>query len=160
MEEDQPRREVSQSSNKTTILAVGVIVAIALLGFAIFAVTGSTKQKDDNQASAANQVAVNPNATYKDGKYSAVGSYTSPGGQEKITIDITVKDGVVTDTSATSGAIDPQGEQYQSQFISGYKSEVIGKKLSTLSLTRVSGSSLTPKGFNDALEQIRTQAQT
>ena len=73
---------------------------------------------------------------------------------------MTLKDGAVTETSATSGAIDDEGKEYQSDFIAGYKQQVVGKKVDTISLSRVSGSSLTSQGFNNALKQIETQAQS
>lgn len=97
--------------------------------------------------------------TYKDGSYTATGSYESPDGDEQITVSITLHNGVITDTSATAGAHDPDGAAYQAQFISGYKSLVVGKNISSVSLSRVSGSSLTPQGFNDAISQIENQAK-
>ena len=39
------------------------------------------------------------------------------------------------------------------------KTLVVGKKITDVKLDKVSGSSLTPKGFNDALEQIKTLAK-
>ena len=49
---------------------------------------------------------------------------------------------------------------WQQQFASGYESYVVGKSLSTLKLTKVSGSSLTPIGFNAAVADIQTQAKS
>jgi hypothetical protein len=95
---------------------------------------------------------------YKNGSYSATGSYESPGGTEKITIRVSLQSGVITDTSATSGAIDGEGQEYQNDFIRGYKQQVVGKSIDSLSLSRVSGSSLTSQGFNDAISQIKQQA--
>jgi hypothetical protein len=46
----------------------------------------------------------------------------------------------------------------QTDFAANYKTQVIGKKIEGLELSKISGSSLTPKGFNDALEKIRSQA--
>jgi hypothetical protein len=70
-----------------------------------------------------------------------------------------LQNGVITGTSATGGANDPEASQYQSQFISGYKSLVVGKSIDSVSLSRVSGSSLTSQGFNNALQQIKNQAK-
>jgi hypothetical protein len=96
---------------------------------------------------------------YRDGTYSVVGAYVSPGGDQKITVALTVKDGVVTDSVVTDGSIDPASKQWQATFMSGYKAEVIGKKLDEISVTKVSGSSLTPKGFMDAVAKIKAQAK-
>ena len=97
-------------------------------------------------------------ATFKDGSYTATGSYESPGGNEHITVHVALKGGVVTATSATSGAGDPEAHEYQSMFISGYTGQVVGKRITDIHLSRVSGSSLTSQGFNDALSQIENQA--
>jgi len=98
-------------------------------------------------------------ATYKDGTYTATGSYDSPGGNESITVTVTLANDTVTATSATSGANDPEAHEYQDQFISNYKQLVVGKKISDISLSRVSGSSLTSQGFNSAIQKIESQAK-
>jgi uncharacterized protein with FMN-binding domain len=98
-------------------------------------------------------------STYKDGTYTAIGSYDSPGGMDHITVTLTLSNDIVTDVSAAEGAGDGTSRRYQQMFLSGYKSFVIGKDISTLNLTRVSGSSLTPKGFDDALAHIKAQAK-
>ncbi len=97
-------------------------------------------------------------ATYKDGTYSAIGNYVSPAGPETIDVTLTVEGGIVTAATVDSNATNPGTEMWQGKFISGYKEQVIGKKLADLSLTNVSGSSLTPKGFNEAVAEIRVEA--
>lgn len=97
--------------------------------------------------------------TYKDGTYTAIGSYNSPGGPDKISITLTLKNNIVTSVSAIPMAGDPKSERYQQTFISGYQTFVVGKNIDTIKLTNVSGSSLTPIGFNDALAKIKEQAK-
>lgn len=97
--------------------------------------------------------------TYKDGSYSAVGDYVSPGGAETVAVSLTLSGGVVTDATVTGQATRPESKNWQGKFISGYKTLVIGKKIDEIALTKVSGSSLTPKGFNDALAKIKVQAK-
>lgn len=96
---------------------------------------------------------------YKDGTYSAVGSYNSPGGADKIKITLTLKNDVVTSASAVAMAGDPKSDYFQDKFIAGFQAVVVGKNINDLNLTVVSGSSLTPKGFNDAVAQIKLQAK-
>lgn len=96
--------------------------------------------------------------TYKDGAYQATGQYDSPGGNEAITVNVTLKDGIVTDTSAQGHATDGEALEYQSEFIGSYKKMVVGKKIDDIQLSRVSGSSLTSQGFNRALDQIESEA--
>lgn len=97
-------------------------------------------------------------AAYKDGTYSTEGNYTSPGGPETIDVTLTIKDGVVTEADVVANATNPGSVMWQGKFVEGYKAEVIGKNLADLELSNISGSSLTPKGFNDALVEIRAQA--
>ena len=96
---------------------------------------------------------------YKDGTYTAVGSYMSPGGPDQLSVTITLKGDIVTDATVTNMAGDRTSSRYQNMFISGYKQYVIGKNIADINLTVVSGSSLTPIGFNDALNQIKTAAK-
>ncbi len=97
--------------------------------------------------------------TYKNGTYSATGSYMSPGGQDQVAVTLTLLNDIVTSVSVTPQAGDRTSQRYINKFLSGYQQYVVGKDISTLNLSRVSGSSLTPIGFNNALSQIRAQAK-
>jgi len=119
--------------------------------------TGSSSNSNNADMAADN---TSSTSMYKDGSYTATGSYSSPGGVEAITISVMLKDGAITDTSAQEGAIDREGSEFQSDFIAGYKRLVVGKKIDSVRLSRVSGSSLTSQGFNDAIDQIKTKAQS
>ncbi len=99
-----------------------------------------------------------PTASLKNGSYSATGSYQTPGGQEQISVQVTLSDGVITDASVTQQGKTGEAQEYQSKFVSGFKSQVVGKKIDEVSLTRVAGSSLTPIGFNSAIDDIEKQA--
>ncbi len=96
---------------------------------------------------------------YKDGAYAAASNYDTPGGTEGITLNITIQNGIVTDTSVANQSNNRDSAEYQTAFSQDYKSYVVGKKLDSLQLTGVSGSSLTSQGFNDALGQIRIKAR-
>lgn len=104
--------------------------------------------------------AAKPSATlYKDGTYSADGVYSSPAGAEDIGVTLTLKGDVVTDASVVPHATNMKSKFMQGMFIDGYKAQVIGKNISDLHLTKISGSSLTPAGFNDAVAKIEVQAK-
>lgn len=161
---------MEKTSRKQAIITILVVAftIFAVLGVIVFAKKKSNKNLANSssvdQASNASQntsadSSTSTSATFKDGTYQATGSYTSPGGNEGITIKITLKDGVVTETNATSGANDPTAKQYQAEFIAGYKDQVVGKKISSIKLSRVSGSSLTSEGFNSAIQDIQRQAK-
>jgi uncharacterized protein with FMN-binding domain len=95
---------------------------------------------------------------YKDGTYNAEGTYVSPGGRESIGLTVTLANGVIVNTEFDGHATDGDAVMYQQKFASGYKAEVVGKNIDDIKLSRVAGSSLTSNGFNDAIEQIRTDA--
>jgi len=96
---------------------------------------------------------------YKNGTYTAVGSYMSPGGPEQIGITLTLKNDAIVDASAKPMADLPTSVKYQTMFAEGLKAAVMGKSIDTVKLDKVSGSSLTPKGFNDAVSKIKVQAK-
>ena len=96
--------------------------------------------------------------SYKDGTYEATGNYNTPGGNEYIDVTIVIQNGKIIDSSVTSRAKSRESKGYQSDFVNGYKDQVKGKSIATLRLSRVAGSSLTPRGFNEAIDAIKTQA--
>lgn len=99
-------------------------------------------------------------SAYKDGTYSAVGNYVSPGGAEEVKVSLTLKAGIVTASTFEANSPRPMSARFQKQFGEGYKTLVVGKPLADLKLGAVSGSSLTPMGFNDAVAKIQTQAKS
>lgn len=99
------------------------------------------------------------NKKYKDGTYTAPGTYTTPEGRENISITLVIKDDIVTDAIFTANSREKTSEQFMNAFKQGFKTEVVGKSIDQISLTVVNGSSLTPIGFMDALAKIKTQAR-
>jgi uncharacterized protein with FMN-binding domain len=97
--------------------------------------------------------------SYKDGTYSSIGTYTSPAGKEEVGVSLTLRDNIITSVTFTPKATHEVSIKLQGMFSSGYKELVVGKDINTVKLDKVSGSSLTPKGFNDAIEKIKLQAQ-
>lgn len=99
-------------------------------------------------------------SVYKDGTYTAVGNYNSPGGDDQIQVTVTLKNDIITDATVTSlVAMGGPSKLFQNQFIAGFKQQVIGKNIADVRLTKVSGSSLTPLGWNDAIAKIEGQAK-
>lgn len=97
-------------------------------------------------------------STYKDGTYTATASYNSPGGMDQIKVTLTLKNDVVMDVTTTASG-DKTSERYQAMFLADYKQYVVGKNIASVKLDKVSGPSLTPAGFNDALAKIKAQAK-
>ena len=159
--------DAPKSPNKAIIASV-VIVLLVVAATGIVALnsnkSGQVAQNDTAVTSQASTSASGTNnatassGNYKDGTYTATGSYTTPGGGESIGVSLTIANGEITDASVTQHASGGEAEQYQEAFASDFKSEVVGKKLSEVSLSRVAGSSLTPIGFNNAVATIRSEA--
>lgn len=95
----------------------------------------------------------------KDGTYEATGKYVSPAGPETLGVTVTLKDGLIAEASVEPQAINKVSLKMQTMFKDGFKDQVIGKDITEVKLEKVSASSLSPKGFNDALQQIIEQAQ-
>lgn len=152
-----------KSSVKQRSLAGLSIIGLVSLLIIISLTSSKPKSISKNSIgiSSTNQtVAVsNTAAKYKDGSYEAKGSYYSPGGQESVVVKLTLKDSKITDSAVTSGANDPTAVSYQSLFISNYMPYVIGKRIDTIKLHNIAGSSLTSQGFDQALQNIEKQAK-
>lgn len=96
---------------------------------------------------------------YRDGNYSATGTYQSPGGKQEIKINISLLAGKIMATSAEGDDKSSDSRFYQSSFIANYKQKVIGKAIEEVKLDHIGNSSLTPEGFNKALDDIKKQAK-
>lgn len=96
---------------------------------------------------------------YKNGTYSATGTYVSPAGQEEVEITLTLQGDIVTSAVFVGKATNPGSVKNQALFKAGFEQYVVGKPIDSINLTVVNGSSLTPKGFMDALMKIKAQAK-
>lgn len=151
------------------IMPVSIIAVIVVVAVALYApkpestmmpateqttgeAAGGTRLTDGEQPAVV--------GVYQDGKYEAMGKYMSPGGEREVAVSLTLADGVVTDASFEGFATDPTSQRFQGEFAEGYQAMVVGRTLDELNLQKVSGSSLTPKGFMDAVQSIKQQAQS
>jgi uncharacterized protein with FMN-binding domain len=143
--------------------AAGLSLAGVLAGCASTTspATAGTSTDDSSSTSGTTATSTSDNSsTYKDGTYTADGSYVSPGGQEEIAVTITVKSDLITAVSVKTVEADVEAAQYEAQFASGISGVAVGKNLATLSVGTVAGSSLTSRGFNVALTAIRSKAES
>jgi uncharacterized protein with FMN-binding domain len=155
--------KTTETNHKAVITFLAVVIIAIVVTVAVIA---APKKSQTDQANTTKDTTSTNTATstatttsFKNGRYSATGSYESPGGEESISIQVTLNNGIITATSATPGTQDSESAEYQAMFISGYKSQVIGKNIADITLSRVSGSSLTSQGFNDAISKIEDQAK-
>lgn len=150
------------------VAALIVIVLIGVVASVVIIVNHKDGDKDGaslgsaTTSSQAKEASTDPStntATYKDGTYSATGSYLTPGGRESIDLTVTIKGGLITDTALKQNGDNRDSQEYQGVFANNYKSFVVGKAIDSVSLSRVAGSSLTSGGFNTALEMIKKDAK-
>lgn len=158
-------------NTKKLLMSAGIVIVAIVIVFvavsnsgspaATAPVTTTTPPSDATPTPASSTTPIDSTETskYKDGTYSATGSYQSPGGPDQVGVSLTLKNDIITDITVTAMPGDKMSADYQQKFISGYKALVVGKDIDSLNISVVSGSSLTSGGFNDAINQIKAQAQ-
>lgn len=148
--------------------ALTALAGLSLLGFVTGCATDNSAQTtetaaptstaESTPATSADAGSASGTSTYKDGEYSAEGSYTSPGGPEKVGVSLTLAGDVITAVTVTPESDNPNGKKYQGEFADGISSVVVGKSIDDIKVSKVAGSSLTSGGFNDAVDQIKAEA--
>jgi uncharacterized protein with FMN-binding domain len=140
-------------------------VATTITGLAASAAIAGCSAEADRAASpepriareeAAPEQAAPEEAVYADGTYTATGWYG--GLPSRITVSVDLDDDVITDVDVTPHATDPTSLDLQRRFAAAVPDLVVGRPIDEVQLSRVAGSSGTPQGFNDALEQIKAEA--
>lgn len=100
-----------------------------------------------------------PVYTFANGTYTANGSYNAPSGNETIRVQITVFNDEITASTVTALSSNGTTLTYQNDFRDTHGPQVIGVKLDLVNLGKVSISSLTPIGFNNAVNAIEAAAR-
>jgi uncharacterized protein with FMN-binding domain len=144
----------------------GIVAGVLLLGGAVIgadwlrgksvASSGTTTAPEASTPAATPQTST---GGFKDGTFSATSTYRVPHGSESIRVTLTLRGGVVTNSTVQNSENDRESASYQEDFASQYQSGVVGQKISDLNLDSVAGASDTTSGFNEAVAQIAQQAQ-
>lgn len=146
--------------NKITLSALAGASLIGSLAGCTTSATTSTS--DSSSASPTSNSSGTSTGTvskiFKDGTYTKDGTYQSPAGTGRITVKLTLASGVITAVDVNGHATDPTAKTYQAEFDSGIAGKVVGKKIDSLNVTNVSGSSLTSGGFDEAIKAIEASA--
>lgn len=119
-----------------------------------------TRNEDTDNSSTDSESVVEGEYEYVNGTYEATGEYISPGGRESLDVTLTLEEGIITDIEVVPQAKLPISAQMQADFVANYKPMVQGRNIDEVRLSKVSGSSLTSGGFNDALDKIKSQARS
>jgi uncharacterized protein with FMN-binding domain len=174
MENTTPQPSQLSTPKNAPMIGLVAVAALVILATGVFAYQAKNKTsapaQNIQQTPSTTQTSETPAATtapttppaqqsYKDGSYDVMGEYISPGGPEQIEVKMTLKEGTISAVDVISKTVRPQSKNFQNIFIANYKPMVLGKNIDEVQLTKVSGSSLTPKGFNDALQKIKSEAK-
>lgn len=161
--------ETERRGTSPLVRTGGVLAAMAAVGL----VAGACSSDDDSASTTTETPAATADAgagaessgpgagsgEYADGEYTARGEYDSPGGRQSVGVTLTLSNsviaGVTIDTSQTKGP----SVEYQGKFKSGIADVIVGKNIDEIDVDKVSGSSLTSGGFNEAVEEIKQEAQ-
>jgi len=98
-----------------------------------------------------------------DGTFRSTGEYLTPARTEhEVAVSLTLEGGIVTDSTVLfdGKALGQYSNDNQARFADVYKTEVVGKSLSEISLSRVGGASLTSRAFNEAVLKIAAETAT
>jgi uncharacterized protein with FMN-binding domain len=141
-----------------TRITFSALAGASLIGTLAGCTSAATTSTTSTSNTASGPSGTTNASTYKDGSYKETGNYQSPSGASSVQVKVTLKSNVVTAVTVTPDATNPTSKAYQNAFVSGISTEVVGKKLNQLNVSKVSGSSLTSQGFNDAISKIKTDA--
>lgn len=150
-----------ETKNVVAASIVGV-AAVSLIGWQV--VNNSTKEesKDDKKVVPAAQDSKSNSNTaslYKDGSYSANGSYETPAGLESVKLSLNISNNQIATATFEATSENDKSIYFQDLFKKGFESEVVGKNIDEVNLSVINGSSLTPNGFMDALNKIKSEAK-
>lgn len=163
------------TTNDSIFLGLGTIALVAsagVIGVKVFStnadqttqttssVTSSTSSGSGTSSStnSATDSSSSSNATYADGTYSATVSYQVPRGNNSLTATVTISGGEIASVDTANSYNDRESEWYINDFESSLSSDATGESLASYSPSRIGGASLTTWAFNDALDQIRSDA--
>jgi|GEM_PF-2932529 len=146
------------ASSETTAIIIGSQSSIALSvssSVSNIATITNSNPALSNQDQTATMV-------YQDGQYAAVGQYLSPGGRESLEVRISIKNDSIDSYNIAIKEANQTSQLYADFFNEGIDGKINGQKIDSLSSSNinvVNGSSLTSKGFLEALNAIKNKAR-
>ena len=147
------------------LLPQTTLVGTVVIAMGIFLYARSTGPTQQTMKHEITPVVFTPSGTrgtgsYPDGIYSTTGTYAPHGVVTELEVKVTLQNDTVVAVDSKLNSEDSFSRQMTDKFKSGYKALVVGRSIKGLELGAVSGSSLTPIGFNEALRNIEAYAET
>ena len=97
----------------------------------------------------------------RNGQYVVSADYEIPYGYiEPMTVSVTLLNDRVVSSTVAFNTVNLTSEGYQRAFENLYRTRVTGRTLNNIELSRIGGASLTSEAFNQALQNIKSQAST
>ncbi len=164
--------EPTQPSKNKKPIAILATAAVVIIGGIVAFASGLFKLGDNDldSAPAANDSTSTPvtstpgtpqpagSTKYKNGVYTLTQTYASPGGNEQFGLSMTISGDKVVSATFTPKPVSPTGQMFQGKFSTDFKQYVVGKNVDEVSISVISGASLTSAAFMKALASIKTQA--
>ncbi len=175
--EQSPTTKVAMTVISIAAIAGGIVLAdhlkshdatAAVASPGTIGVTTTPDSSSSNSASSGSPAAsgtsggtgsTSTSSGYKNGTYQATATYFVPHGQESIQVTLTIKNNAIAAASIQNSETDPTSADFQQSFATEYQSQVVGRSLSGLQIDVVAGASDTTQGFNEAVNQIASQAK-
>ena len=95
---------------------------------------------------------------YTDGTYTVKGVYGTAKNPNGIIVTLQLADDAIAAVAVTPAGTHKTSIGLQKKFAVAISDEVVGRPIDEVHLDRLAGSSLTTKGFNDAIEKIKIEA--
>lgn len=121
-------------------------------------ISNDSGTNDSSSGSGSSNGSAGATGSFRDGTYTAEGSYATPESIEKVTVTVTLDGDVITAVEVVGDPQKSESREYQGQFIGGISDAVVGQRIDEIAVSRVAGSSLTSGGFNRAIEEIKAEA--
>ncbi|MEZ4104283.1 MAG: hypothetical protein R3B60_03275 [Candidatus Paceibacterota bacterium] len=147
------------------IITIGIFILVSAFSYSILATreTSNSLLVDADSIASKEVMAMMDGEMgpmmMSDGTYSSEVRYEVPYGYvELMNLEVTITDGVVTDSAVDFEIANPVSKGYVDSFEQYYEDKVIGKSVADISLARVGGATLTNVAFDAALEKIKAEA--
>lgn len=138
------------------IVTIGIFILVSAFSYSLIATRETTDTLASREVIASDAIS---QAMVADGTYRSEVRYEVPYGYiEPMSLEVTVADGVITESVVDFEIVNPVSGDYVRSFERYYKDKVIGQPITEVSLARLGGASLTNVAFDAALEKIKAEA--